>query len=285
MNQSHLLDVAPVDASEYAAIEDLCREVIATDQTTLVLQGEAIVFLEAAARGLGRPGGRALNLVSGPYGRIFGEWLSEAGSEVENLVVPFDRAVRPEEVEKALERSGPVDVVSLVHAEAATGVVNDVAAIAELARSRGALVVVALLFFGFLYRDERALNSFEDRMQDTVSALPAGQRVISAIDDPGLRVNALTHMIDRVCIGHCYSYANYEPTTAQFRIRAEAPNPYVAYTYEDSWLMQVGAYVVQERDVPLYQVDLDSGGRMIVKSLRAGVRCERTTWNVLGDLL
>jgi hypothetical protein len=150
---------------------------------------------------------------------------------------------------------------------------------------RGALVVVALLFFGFLYRDERALNSFEDRMQDTVSALPAGQRVISAIDDPGLRVNALTHMIDRVCIGHCYSYANYEPTTAQFRIRAEAPNPYVAYTYEDSWLMQVGAYVVQERDVPLYQVDLDSGGRMIVKSLRAGVRCERTTWNVLGDLL
>jgi aspartate aminotransferase-like enzyme len=142
MNQSHLLDVAPVDASEYAAIEDLCREVIGTDQTTLVLQGEAIVFLEAAARGLGRPGGRALNLVSGPYGRIFGDWLSEAGSEVENLVVPFDRAVRPEEVEEALERSGPVDLVSLVHAEAATGVVNDVATIAELARSRGALVVV-----------------------------------------------------------------------------------------------------------------------------------------------
>ncbi len=142
MNQSHLLDVAPVDASEYAAIEDLCREVLATDQTTLVLPGEAIVFLEAAARGLGRPGGRALNLVSGPYGRIFGDWLSEAGSDVENLVVPFDRAVRPEEVEEALERSGPADLVSLVHAEAATGVVNDVAAIAEVARSHGALVVV-----------------------------------------------------------------------------------------------------------------------------------------------
>ena len=142
MNPSYLLDVAPVDASEYAAIEDLCREVIGTEQTTLVLQGEAIVFLEAAARGLGRPGGRALNLVSGPYGRIFGDWLAQAGSEVEDLVVPFDRAVHPDEVEEALDRGGPVDVVSLVHAEAATGVVNDVAAIAQLARSRGALVVV-----------------------------------------------------------------------------------------------------------------------------------------------
>jgi aspartate aminotransferase-like enzyme len=142
MNRSDLLDIAPVSAAEYAGIEDLCREVIGTEQTTLVLQGEAMVFLEAAARGLGRPGGRALNLVSGPYGATFGRWLSEAGSEVENLVVPFDRAVPPEQVQAALEDFGPVDVVSVVHAEAATGVVNDLAAIAQVARSRGALVVV-----------------------------------------------------------------------------------------------------------------------------------------------
>src|SRR5579863_8563706 len=47
-----------------------------------------------------------------------------------------------------------------------------------------AMLLVTTLFFFFLYHDERALNSFEDRMQDTVAALPAGQRVISAIDDP-----------------------------------------------------------------------------------------------------
>jgi hypothetical protein len=34
-----------------------------------------------------------------------------------------------------------------------------------------ALLVVSLVFFGFLYRDERALNSFEDRMTDTVARL------------------------------------------------------------------------------------------------------------------
>ncbi len=142
MNQPDLLDIKPVTPPEYAATEDLCREVLATGQTTLVVQGEAMVFLEAAARGLGRPGGRALNLVSGPYGANFGQWLTEAGSEVENVVVPFDRAVRPEQVEEALAGYGAVDVLSVVHAEAATGVVNDLAAIAQVGRARGALVVV-----------------------------------------------------------------------------------------------------------------------------------------------
>jgi hypothetical protein len=146
-----------------------------------------------------------------------------------------------------------------------------------------AMLLVALLFFGFLFRDERILNSFEDRMQDTVAKLPAGQRVISAIDDPDLRVNALAHVIDRACIGHCYSYANYEPSTAQFRVRATAENPYVAYSYQDSFLMQMGAYVPKERDLPLYQVDLDAAGRMVIKSLPAGVPSGSTTFKVLGE--
>jgi hypothetical protein len=150
---------------------------------------------------------------------------------------------------------------------------------------RGAMVAIAVVFFAFLYRDERAVNAFEDRMQDTVASLPPGQRVVSAIVDPVLRIDPLTHVIDRVCIRHCYSYANYEPSTAQFRVRAELENPYVAHTYQDSWLMQVGAYVVKSSDLPLYQVDLDAGGRMVLKSLRAGVPCGSTTWNVLGDLL
>jgi len=154
---------------------------------------------------------------------------------------------------------------------------------------RYALGLVALVFFGFLYHDERALNAFEDRMQDTVAHLPPGQRVISAITDdpnnPDLRVNGLTHIIDRVCIGHCYSYANYEPSTAQFRVRVQGANPYVASGYTDSWLLQTGRYVVKARDLPLYQVDLDASGRMVIKSLPAGIRCGSTVWKVFEDLL
>ena len=100
---------------------------------------------------------------------------------------------------------------------------------------RYAMLAVALLFFAFLYRDERVLNAFEDRMGGAVAGIAPGQRVVSLVDDPDLRVNALTHMIDRVCIGRCYSYANYEPSTAQFRVRAVAANPIVVKTYAESW--------------------------------------------------
>jgi len=147
------------------------------------------------------------------------------------------------------------------------------------------LCAVALLFFAFLYRDERALNLFEDRMQDVVAQLPPGQRVVSTIADFDMRINALTHMIDRVCLGRCYSYANYEPSTAQFRIRAIEPNPVVASTYRDSWDMQSGAYIVKPGDLPLYKVDLDQQGKFVVTSMEAGARCGNTHGKTLPDLL
>jgi len=146
---------------------------------------------------------------------------------------------------------------------------------------RYAMAVVALLFFGFLYRDEGALNAFEDRMTRLVSQLPPGQRVVSAINDPTLRVNALAHMIDRACLGRCYSYANYEPSTAQFRIRAVAENPIVVSTDIDSSSLQNGSYVVKQRDLPLYQVDLDQAGHMAIRILAAGAQSGITYWNVL----
>ena len=71
----------------------------------------------------------------------------------------------------------------------------------------------------------RTLNSFEDRLQSAVAGLPQGQRVISAIDDPSLRVFAVEHMIDRVCVGHCFSYGKLRAihrTIPRARYRGES---------------------------------------------------------------
>ena len=149
---------------------------------------------------------------------------------------------------------------------------------------RYALAAVAAVFFVFLYRDESALNALEDRMQDAVAQLSPGQRVVSAVIDSDLRVNALEHMIDRVCVGRCFSYANYEPSTWQFRVRALGPNPLVTASYTDSWLMQTGLYVVKESDAPLYQVYVDRRGRMLIRSLQVGKPCGSTLWKALPDL-
>jgi hypothetical protein len=88
-------------------------------------------------------------------------------------------------------------------------------------------------------------------------------------------------MIDRACLGRCYSYANYEPSTAQFRIRAVAENPIVVSTDGDSLRLQNGSYVVKQRDLPLYQMDLDQGGHMAIRILAADAQSGITYWNVL----
>jgi aspartate aminotransferase-like enzyme len=130
-----------IDAQRYAEIEDRFAQLLSAPNL-LLLQGEAMIPLEAVARSIGRPGSRALNIVTGPYGEGFGHWLEQQGVTVANLAVPFNRAVSLDEVRDVLTNAGRFDLVCVVHAEAATGVVNDLAGIAALARAAGALTVV-----------------------------------------------------------------------------------------------------------------------------------------------
>jgi hypothetical protein len=146
---------------------------------------------------------------------------------------------------------------------------------------RYASIALAVVFFGFLYRDERMLNAFEDRVQAMIAQAPQGQRVISGVSAPMLRVDAVGHMVDRACAGHCYSYANYEPSTSQFRIRVRGPNPAVAPTYLDSWQMQAGGYIVKDIDLPLDQLIVDDRGRMAIQQLVAGQQIRVSDWNPL----
>jgi aspartate aminotransferase-like enzyme len=134
-------DPRPIDAAKYAETERRLGALLDTERDVLIMQGEAILLLEAAARGLGGPGVRALNLVSGPYGEALGDWLAVGGAQVEHLAVEFDRALSVDAVQQMLGRT-KFDVVSVVHAEAATGVVNPLPEIAAAAHDAGALVLV-----------------------------------------------------------------------------------------------------------------------------------------------
>ena len=149
-----------------------------------------------------------------------------------------------------------------------------------------ALAAVAAVFFACTYSDERALNRLESEMSRLVSQLPPGRRVVTVLAEPNSRVNSLAHLIDRVCIGRCFSYANYEPSTAQFRVRADRENDIVVWEYAQSWGIQAGGYVVQPRDLPLYNIDVcePSGHTLCMKSLQAGTRLQNT-WLPVGPVL
>ncbi len=120
--------------------------------------------------------------------------------------------------------------------------------------ARVVLLSAAVLFFGLLYTDDRELNHMEDRLDAAVSRLPPGQRVISSLADQSLRSLCFHHDLDRACIGHCFSYANYEPSSRQFRVRARPGNSVVLAAYADVDAAVGGRYIVQPRDLPLYLV-------------------------------
>ncbi|WP_405592525.1 pyridoxal-phosphate-dependent aminotransferase family protein [Streptomyces sp. NBC_01190] len=137
-----MLDLPALTAADFAAIERRLAALLRTSNDVVITQGEALLPLEGAIRGAARPGSTALNVVTGPYGRTFGGWLRDAGAKVVDLAVPFDRAVTGEQVAEALERHPGIELVSLVHAEAATGVSNPVAEIAAVVRAHGALLML-----------------------------------------------------------------------------------------------------------------------------------------------
>ena len=134
-----LLDLPPLGAAHFASIEDRVARLLSTGQDVVIMQGEALLPLEGAIRSTAGPGTTALNVITGPYGQTFGDWLRDCGATVIDLTVPFHTAVAAEQVRAAFVEHPEIDFVSLVHAEAATGNTNPVAEIGEVVRAHGAL--------------------------------------------------------------------------------------------------------------------------------------------------
>ncbi|MFJ4789831.1 pyridoxal-phosphate-dependent aminotransferase family protein [Streptomyces sp. NPDC088794] len=136
------LDLPPLTAARFASIEDRVARLLDTRQDVVITQGEALLPLEGAIRSTAGPGTTALNVITGPYGQTFGDWLRDCGATVIDLAVPFHTAVTAEQIREAFAAHPSIDFVSLVHAEAATGNTNPVAEIGEVVRERGALFYV-----------------------------------------------------------------------------------------------------------------------------------------------
>lgn len=117
-------------------------------------------------------------------------------------------------------------------------------------RTVTAFTLCAGIFFVLLYFDTLALDRMEQKIETVVDPLRPGDRVVAA----GFAVEGRLHeqhIVDRACIGHCFYVANYEPSSQQFRIKADPGNRIVASTSADSALMQSGQYRVRPEDLPL----------------------------------
>ncbi|MBX3069203.1 MAG: alanine--glyoxylate aminotransferase family protein [Thermomicrobiales bacterium] len=132
----------PAFKEEFAHTSDLLKQVFRTNYDVVIMQGEAILGLEAAAASLIQPGDKVLNLVSGVFGKWFEFFIDKFGGETIELAVGYDDAIDPEDVRKALNANPGVKYLSVVHSETPSGTHNPVREIGNIAREFGVLTMV-----------------------------------------------------------------------------------------------------------------------------------------------
>ncbi len=137
-----------------------------------------------------------------------------------------------------------------------------------------ALLGCGVVFFSWMYQDTALLNRIEEQAENLVRGLPYGHRVIPTLwSPPGWRIGP-EHVVDRACIGRCFVYSNYEPSSRQFRVRVVPEgSPIVVSSPPAGLAMSEGRYIVQSADLPMaqiYQCDERDLSKLCMRELAAG---------------
>ncbi len=133
----------PVFKERFRHTEQMLGQIFRTTSHEIILmQGEAVLGLEAAARALVTAGTPVLNLVSGVFGKGFGYWLAALNADLHEIEVPYNESVTVEAVRAYLDAHPEIKVLAVVHCETPSGTLNPVREIGRLCRERGVISVV-----------------------------------------------------------------------------------------------------------------------------------------------
>lgn len=155
-----LYDFDPAFQAFYEQVALKAQKVLGTDSPPLILQGEPVLALEAAAASLIAKEDVVLNLASGVYGKGFGYWAARYAKELCEIEVPYNETIDPQAVKKFLAENPKVKVVSVCHHDTPSGTINDINAIgAVVAEAGGLLIVDAVSSFGGMDVDPKACNA------------------------------------------------------------------------------------------------------------------------------
>ncbi len=107
---------------------------------SFAVSGTGTAGMETAIANLTRPGARATAVVNGYFGDRLAQMLQRYGATVTRVEGEWGRAIDPARLEAALANGA--DLVTIVHAETSTGVLNPVADLCRVASARGARTIV-----------------------------------------------------------------------------------------------------------------------------------------------
>ncbi|MEM4970181.1 MAG: alanine--glyoxylate aminotransferase family protein [Sulfolobales archaeon] len=137
-------DLDPEFLDLYNRVRGRVKDLISAQRSDVYLMvGEALMGLEIAIANMVRRGDKVVVIANGVYGEGFADIVRAYGGDP-ILVASNDwrRSVDLGDLERALEKNKDADLITLVHCDTPSALLNDLRGVARIARDRGAYLVV-----------------------------------------------------------------------------------------------------------------------------------------------
>jgi serine---pyruvate transaminase len=133
---------APAFVELYERVLAKLPYVFQTENPVLAFAASGSGGMESAAANLVRPGAPVLACAAGKFGERWIELADAFGAETVRYEPGWGERLDPAEIDRLLSEHDGIEVVFATLSETSTGIVHDVAAIAEVARAHDAILAV-----------------------------------------------------------------------------------------------------------------------------------------------
>jgi len=176
LSRTVLYDFDPAFQMHYERVVEKASKAMRLKNKALILHGEPVLGLEAAAASIITPHDTVLNLASGVYGKGFGYWAKRYSPKLLEIEVPYNEAIDPAAVAAMLKQHPEISIVSVCHHDTPSGTLNPINEIGALVRAHGAyLIVDAVSSFGGMntHPDDCAADIYVTGPNKCLGAPPA----------------------------------------------------------------------------------------------------------------
>ncbi len=136
-------DLDPEFLELYNSTRSKLKKLIGAEKADLYIWvGEAMLGLDAAVANTVREGTKVLVVDNGVYGEGFADLVKLYGGRPLTLGLDWRKSADLHALERALELNKDVEVVTLVHCDTPSALLNDLAEAAKVVRSFGPLLIV-----------------------------------------------------------------------------------------------------------------------------------------------
>ncbi|MEW6723319.1 MAG: alanine--glyoxylate aminotransferase family protein [Bacillota bacterium] len=126
----------------YRRLTGRVQELMETKADCLILDGEAIMGLEAAVAALVEPGDKVLVLANGVFGHGFADFVEMYQGIPVKLVKDYRHPFAADDLKKVLDQEPELKVCVLVHCETPSGLLNPIGELLPVLKEAGLLTIV-----------------------------------------------------------------------------------------------------------------------------------------------